>query len=59
MSHVLYDSSRGVKQILSTDQTSLESTLATGTSAFRDDGFTVNAFSNASGQGRVAWCWKS
>ena len=59
LSHVLYDSSRGVKQIISTDQTSLESTLATGTSAFRDDGFTVNAFSNASGQGRVAWCWKA
>ena len=59
MSHVLYDSTRGVNQILSTDQTSAESTLATGTSAFLDDGFTVNAFSNASSQTRVAWNWKA
>lgn len=59
LSHALYDSVRGATLLLSSDQTSAESTLSTGVTAFNSNGFQIGTWPNASSQSQVAWQWKA
>ena len=73
-SHALFDSIRGVNDILSSESTSSESDLSPyGLTSFDTNGFTVSDISSGanavngsaggtysgSGAGYVAWCWKA
>jgi hypothetical protein len=58
--HALYDSSRGVEKQIESNTTAVETTEATGLTAFGSDGFTVGALAqvNTSSDTYVAWGWK-
>lgn len=57
--HALYDAVRGVQEQLESNQTSAETTEATGLTAFGADGFSVGALAqlNTSTATYVAWNW--
>ena len=59
-SHQLYDSSRGVGKLLSSDSTSNEATYSTVLQSFDSDGFTLgtSAAINGSSATLVGWCWR-
>ena len=59
--HRLTDAVRGVTKAIDTDAGAVEATDSTGLTAFGADGFTVGAdtdYSDTTGDGMVAWCWK-
>jgi hypothetical protein len=60
-SHCLFDSTRGVQKVLSSDANSAEATDADTLTAFGSDGFTVGADVkvNTNTEKYVAWCWKA
>lgn len=57
--HALYDAVRGVQEQLESNQTGVETTEATGLTAFGADGFSVGALAqlNTSTATYVAWNW--
>jgi len=58
----IVDSVRGVQKALEVSNVSAELTESTGLTAFGADGFTVGAdtdYSDTTGDGMVAWCWKA
>ena len=60
--HKLTDVLRGVTKGLASDSNDEETTDATGLTAFGADGFTVGSgvnYSDTTGDGMVAWCWKA
>jgi hypothetical protein len=59
--HALYDSVRGVTKQLSSNLDALETTEATGLTAFNSNGFTIGALGqiNTSGSNYIAWQWKA
>ena len=59
--HKVYDSSRGVEQLIQTNLTSPEETKSTGVTAFNTDGFTCGGDGghNQASQTYVAWQWKA
>ena len=58
-SHSLYDAVRGVQKQLESDNTSAETTEATGLTAFGSDGFTVGSLAqvNTNTNNFVGWSW--
>jgi hypothetical protein len=60
-SHSLYDAIRGVNNILQTDTTSAETTVANSMTAFNSNGFTVGSAgnSNLSPYTYVGWQWNA
>ena len=60
-SHQLYDSSRGVGKLLSSDGTGAEATYSTVLQSFDSDGFTLgtSAAINGSSATMVGWCWRA
>ncbi len=60
--HKLTDAVRGVTKGLIANTSPVESTDSTGLTAFGADGFTVGTdgnYSDQTGDGMVAWCWKA
>jgi hypothetical protein len=59
-SHCLFDSSRGVTKLISSDDSAVESTDADTLKSFTSDGFTVGADVkvNTSSEKYVSWNWK-
>ncbi len=59
--HALYDSVRGVTKQLSSNLDALETTEATGLTAFNSNGFTIGALGqiNTSGSNYIAWQWRA
>jgi hypothetical protein len=59
--HALYDQVRGVTKELKSNDTSAESTITTGLTAFESDGFQVGSRLgvNGSSDSFVAWQWKA
>jgi hypothetical protein len=59
--HALYDQVRGVTKELKSNDTSAESTITTGLTAFESDGFQVGSRVgvNGSSDSFVAWQWKA
>jgi hypothetical protein len=60
-SHALYDSVRGVQEILQSDRTNAEITQTNGLSAFDSDGFTIgdNGQINTNTSTYASWNWKA
>lgn len=58
--HALYDTARGATFDLASNQMAVESTQATGLTAFTSSGFTVGSLAkvNTSAASYVAWSWK-
>jgi len=58
--HVVHDSVRGATEVLHSDTTDGEYTVAQGLKSFGSDGFTLGTsnFVNQSSRTFVAWCWK-
>ena len=61
VTHMVFDSVRGVTKYLATDQTTAEGTGSDHLISFDTNGFTVDTSWNnyATGDGYVAWCWKA
>jgi hypothetical protein len=60
-SHSLYDAVRGVQEQIESDNTSAETTEATGLTAFGSDGFTVGSLAQVNGNTNklMGWSWLS
>jgi hypothetical protein len=60
-SHMLFDSVRGVQNVIYSNANTQEQPAAISLTAFNSDGFTVSSANevNGSGDGIVAWCWKA
>lgn len=61
--HALFDSVRGVQQMLEANQTGAETTETTGLTAFNGDGYTIGALDQINGTAAtnsfVDWAWKA
>lgn len=61
--HTLFDSVRGAQKMLESNQTGVESTQATGLTAFNSDGYTIGALDQINGTAAVNsfvdWAWKA
>ena len=60
--HSLYDSIRGVNQVIYSNQTNSEDDESNGVSSFDSNGYGIantNGALNGSGKSIVAWCWKA
>ena len=59
--HSLYDSVRGVNQLLQSNTTIDEFSATNALNSFDSNGFTLGANdnSNTNGESSVAWCWKA
>jgi hypothetical protein len=57
----IFDSTRGTTKMLSSNNASAQSTIATSLTAFNSDGFTLGADGgpNANASSNVAWQWKA
>ena len=58
--HNLFDSPRGVREFISSNMTSVETTGADSLNSFDSDGFTLGTWGdvNGSGEDYVSWNWK-
>ena len=59
--HSLYDSIRGVNQLLESNKTGVDSTTSSGISSFNSDGWTTGSFASANNNNDtyVSWNWKA
>ena len=57
----IFDSTRGTTKMLSSNNNSSESTIATSLTSFNSDGFTLGSDGgpNANSSSNVAWQWKA